>query len=221
MANRRGPHLYTKRGVFYLQKRVPTDLEHRYGRPFIGESLRTKDPKQANRLATSLVDGLEREWLDLRFGISEETPASDLLLLQREQEILLSTACADYCRMKGQTGDKSLSAYTIHDAKVFRDALISRGVSTLTVKRNFGVIRPIWNLSAREHGVASQNSFSNMNFGAGTASLRRESIPLKNVRIIQDDCVRLDDDIRWLVSLTTAIGQSYISPKDVCIGIAR
>ena len=76
MANRRVPYLYTKRGVFYLQKRVPADLQHRYGRPFIRKSLRTKDPKQANRLASSLVDGLEREWLDLRFGISEETPAS-------------------------------------------------------------------------------------------------------------------------------------------------
>ena len=106
MANRRVPYLYTKRGVFYLQKRVPADLQHRYGRPFIRKSLRTKDPKQANRLASSLVDGLEREWLDLRFGISEETPASDLLLLQREQEILLSDACADYCRMKGRTDDK-------------------------------------------------------------------------------------------------------------------
>ena len=106
MANRRVPYLYTKRGVFYLQKRVPADLQHRYGRPFIRKSLRTKDPKQANRLASSLVDGLEREWLDLRFGISEETPASDLLLLQREQKILLSDACADYCRMKGRTDDK-------------------------------------------------------------------------------------------------------------------
>ena len=106
MANRRVPYLYTKRGVFYLQKRVPADLQHRYGRLFIRKSLRTKDPKQANRLASSLVDGLEREWLDLRFGISVETPASDLLLLQKEQAILLSDACADYCRMKGRTDDK-------------------------------------------------------------------------------------------------------------------
>ena len=105
MANRRVPYLYTKRGVFYLQKRVPADLQHRYGRPFIRKSLRTKDPKQANRLASSLVDGLEREWIDLRFGISEETPASDFLLLQREQEILLLDACVYYCRMKGRTDD--------------------------------------------------------------------------------------------------------------------
>ena len=83
MATRRVPYLYTKRGGFYLQKRVPADLQHRYRRPFIRKSLRTKDPKQANRLANNLVNGLEREWLDLRFGISKETPVSDLLLLQR------------------------------------------------------------------------------------------------------------------------------------------
>ena len=77
--------LYTKRDVFYLQKRVPADLQHRYGRLFIRKSLRTKDPKQANRLASSLVDGLEREWLNLRFGISEETPASDLLLCRENR----------------------------------------------------------------------------------------------------------------------------------------
>ena len=105
MANRRVPYLSTKRGVFYLQKRVTANLQHRYGRPFICKSLRTKNPKQANQLASSLVDGLECEWLDLCFGISEETPASDLLLLQREQEVLLSDACADYCRMKGRTDD--------------------------------------------------------------------------------------------------------------------
>ena len=163
MANRRVPYLYTKRGVFYLQKPVPADLQHRYRRLFIRKSLRTKDPKQANRLASSLVDGLEREWLNLRFGISVETPASDLLLLQKEQAILLSDACADYCRMKGRTddkkfrqlaervtghvislsGDKALAAYTIHDAKAFRDALQNRGAAPTTIKRNFAVVRSI------------------------------------------------------------------------------
>jgi len=226
MANRRVPYLYTKRGVFYLQKRVPADLQHRYGRPFIRKSLRTKDPKQANRLASSLVDGLEREWLDLRFGISEETPASDLLLLQREQEILLSVACTDYCRMKGRaddkkfrqlaervtdhvislSGDKALSAYTIHDAKAFRDALISRGVSTLTVKRNFAVIRSIWNLSAREHGINKPNPFANMHYGTGAEPVKRMPVPIDSIRLVQNECMKLDDDIRWLIALISDTG---------------
>ena len=127
--------------MFYLQKRVPADLKHRYGRPFIRKSLRTKDPKQANRLASSLVDGLKREWLDLRFGISEETPASDLLLLQREQESMLSDACADYCRMKGRT-----------DNKKFRQLA------------------------------------------------ERVPVPIDSIRLVQNECIKLDDDIRWIIA---------------------
>ena len=238
MANRRVPYLYTKRGVFYLQKRVPADLQYRYGRPFIRKSLRTKDPKQANRLASSLVDGLEREWLDLRFGISEETPASDLLLLQREQEILLSDACADYCRMKGRTddkkfrqlaervtdhvmnlsGDKALSAYTIHDAKAFRDALISRGVSTLTVKRNFAVIRSIWNLSAREHGIHKPNPFANMHYGMGAEPVKRMPVPIDSIRLVQNECMKLDDDIRWLIALISDTGMRLAEAAGLRIG---
>ena len=226
MANRRVPYLYTKRGVFYLQKRVPADLQHRYGRPFIRKSLRTKDPKQANRLASSLVDGLEREWLDLRFGISEETPASDLLLLQREQEIPLSVACADYCRMKGRTddkkfrqlaervtdhvislsGDKALSAYTIHDAKAFRDALKARGAAPTTIKRNFAVIRSIWNLSAREHGIHKPNPFANMHYGTGAEPVKRVPVPIDSIRLVQNECMKLDDDIRWLIALISDTG---------------
>ena len=226
MANRRVPYLYTKRGVFYLQKRVPADLQHRYGRPFIRKSLRTKDPKQANRLASSLVDGLEREWLDLRFGISEETPASDLLLLQREQEILLSDACADYCRMKGRTddkkfrqlaervtdhvislsGDKALSAYTIHDAKAFRDALKARGAAPTTIKRNFAVVRSIWNLSAREHGINKPNPFANMHYGTGAEPVKRLPVPIDSIRLVQNECMKLDDDIRWLIALISDTG---------------
>ena len=182
MANR-GVRTSTPNAVCTIfKKRVPADLQHRYGRLFIRKSLRTKDPKQANRLASSFVDGLEREWLDLRFGISEETPASDLLLLQREQEILLSDACADYCRMKGRTddkkfrqlaervtdhvislsGDKALSAYTIHGSKAFRDALKARGAAPTTIERNFAVVRSIWNLSAREHGINKPTPFANV-----------------------------------------------------------
>ena len=92
---------------------------------------------------------------------------------------MLSDACADYCRMKGRaddrkfrqlaervtdhvinlSSDKALSAYTIHDAKAFRDALQNRGAAPTTIKRNFNVARSIWYLSAREHGIHKPNPF--------------------------------------------------------------
>ena len=35
-------YTYTKRGVFYFSKKVPTDLRHHYKKPIITQSLRTK-----------------------------------------------------------------------------------------------------------------------------------------------------------------------------------
>ena len=70
------------------------------------------------------------------------------------------------------SGDKALSAYTIHDAKAFRDTLRARGAAPTTIKRNFAVVRSIWNLSAREHGICKPNPFANMHYGAGASSLR-------------------------------------------------
>ena len=188
--------------------------------------MRTRDFKKAIQVASTLIDGLEREWINLRFGLSNETPVTDLLIFEREKEPVLSESCLEYCRLKRKlddrkfrqlservttevialSGDKALSAYTIHDAKMFRDTLQSRGVTASTMKRNFAVIRSIWNLSAREHGIASPNPFSNMNFGSGAVSLKREPIPLENIRMVQSECLRLDDDIRWLIALISDTG---------------
>ena len=93
MSKHKAPYIYTKRGVFYIQKRIPAELTRRYGRLFIRKSLRTKDLKHAIRIASNLVDSLEREWLNIRFGFSSETPATDLLLMRQDKEPVLSTAC--------------------------------------------------------------------------------------------------------------------------------
>ncbi|WP_443646461.1 DUF6538 domain-containing protein [Candidatus Ponderosibacter sp. Uisw_141_02] len=37
------PYLYRKRGIYYLQKRIPTDLVPHYGANSIQKSLRTRD----------------------------------------------------------------------------------------------------------------------------------------------------------------------------------
>ena len=139
---------------------------------------------------------------------------------------MLSDACADYCRMKGRTddkkflqlaervtdhvislsGDKALSAYTIHDAKAFRDALKARGAAPTTIKRNFAVVRSIWNLSAREHGIHKPNPFANMHYGSGAEPVKRMPVPIDSIRLVQSECVKLDDDIRWLIALISDTG---------------
>ena len=60
MSKFRAPYLVRKRGIFYLQKRIPQQLTGHYGRTFVRRSLRTKDRLEASKLASQLVRGLER-----------------------------------------------------------------------------------------------------------------------------------------------------------------
>ena len=44
------PYLYRKRGIYYLEKRIPTDLVPHYGANSIQKSLRTQDRAQVEQL---------------------------------------------------------------------------------------------------------------------------------------------------------------------------
>ena len=220
------PYLIRKRGMFYLQKRVPKALVGHYGKDFIRKSLRTRDRLQAIRISSQLVTALEKEWSDKLFAIPEDVPATFFLSEGQDTVPILSASLTDYCTMKGRlddkrfmvftqrvageviaiAGDKLISAYTRADALAFRDRLLGRGVTTATVKRNFECIRAIWNYSAREHGLVIANPFANMNYGNGSASVTRKPIPIENIRMIQQVCFETDDDIRWLVALLSDTG---------------
>ncbi len=62
-----------KRGIFYLQKRIPQQPTGHYGRTFVRKSLRIKDRLDASKLASQLVRGSEREWNKLLFTVSAGT----------------------------------------------------------------------------------------------------------------------------------------------------
>ena len=106
----------------------------------------------------------------------------------------------------GLSGDKIISAYTRHDALIFRDSLLDRNSSYATVKRNFECIRAVWNFAARENGINSVNPFANMNYGNGAAQVKRMPIPIETIRKIQSLCFEIDDNIRWLIALLSDTG---------------
>ncbi|NBR03179.1 MAG: integrase [Alphaproteobacteria bacterium] len=226
MSKFRAPYLVRKRGIFYLQKRIPQQLTGHYGRTFVRKSLRTTDRLEASKLASLLVRGLEREWNELLFTVSATGSVYDLLHDKPIALPTLSEARKTYCEMKGRAddrrfvrytsrvvaeivqlaGDKVINSYTRNDALLFRDSLLKREVSYNTVKRNFECIRAIWNFAARESGISDPNPFANMNYGNGAAAVKRMPIPVDDLRKVQQLCYRKDDDIRWLIALLSDTG---------------
>ena len=226
MSKFRAPYLVRKRGIFYLQKRIPQQLTGHYGRTFVRKSLRTKDRLEASKLASQLVRGLEREWNALLFNVSATGSVYDLLHDRPIALPTLSEARETYCEMKGKAddrrfvrytsrvvseivqlaGNKVITSYSRNDALLFRDSLLKREVSYNTVKRNFECIRAIWNFAARENGISDQNPFSNMNYGNGAVAVKRMPIPIDDIRKVQQLCYQKDDDIRWLIALLSDTG---------------
>ena len=226
MGRKNAPFVYRKRGVYYIQKRIPKELVGHYGRTFVRKSLRTKDRLEASKLASQLVRGLEREWNELLFTVSATGSVYDLLHDKPIALPTLSEARETYCEMKGRAddrrfvrytsrvvseivqlaGDKVINGYTRNDALLFRDSLLKREVSYNTVKRNFECIRAIWNFAARENGISDPNPFANMNYGNGAAAVKRMPIPIDDLRKVQQLCYQKDDDIRWLIALLSDKG---------------
>jgi integrase len=220
------PYLYRKRGIYYLQKRIPKDLVPHYGARLLQKSLRTKDRTQAVRISSNLVSALEREWQELRFSAPDGVAVSEFLKSGVIQVPTLTEAASTYCDMKGKlgdkrfvgyvnrvvseltglVGDKSIRAYTRSDALRFRDLLVARGVAQATVKRNFECIRAIWNFTATENAIDVVNPFSNMNYGNGAKPVRRLPIPHEQLRVIQAECRRKDDEMRWLIAVLSDSG---------------
>ena len=192
------PYLYRKRGIYYLQKRIPKPLIPKYGRSILQRSLRTSNRADAVRLSSSIVSALEREWRASLFKIPNESGSVfDHLTSGQKHEPLLTEAMQLYLQdgdkaadirlcqatksvidnIVSLAGDKTLSAYTRNDALLFRNKLLARGVSQATVKRHFSRVRAIWNYGAREYGIVTTNPFANMNLGGGKAPKRRQPIP--------------------------------------------
>ena len=96
------PFLYWKRGVFYLQKRVPKKLVPRVGRAFVRVSLRTKDRTTAIQTAGSIFNALNKKWHAALFAIPDDIQVTGFLSAQQMTEPTLTDAAAAYIKSKGK-----------------------------------------------------------------------------------------------------------------------
>ena len=102
-------------------------------------------------------------------------------------------------------GNKSIRLYSSSDASKFRDWLMEQGMSNSTLKRVFSSVKAIINLSINEYGLDITNPFSKAYLPSIENEIR-ESIPLEDIRVIQTESKKEDDELRWLLLLLSDSG---------------
>lgn len=227
MVGQNPPHTYRKDGVFYYYRRIPKDLLSRYDETRIVMSLRTKSIKAASRSAAAITSRLDEYWMSLRIAdLQIPSIISGTGHHDRHASIKLSEALAKYHALRGigkdelffrassrfvryaieDLGDRSVADYSSLDAAKYRDRLFGRGLSSSSVKRTFASIRSIVNFAIRENGLNCPNAFSNTFIPDKDDQTRRMPIPADCLKKIQSECIKIDDDKRWLIALISDSG---------------
>ena len=223
-------YTYTKRGVYYFNRYVPSDLRSHYRKHRIVKSLKTSSARDAARSARMLAAKLDQVWLDMRLKKQLEEAESWLVAADTSatisSAIKLSGAVEQYIETKGVgraehfkrsaaryggyiikcLGDKPIDVYTSTDAVTFRNWLQKKGLSKSSVLRTFNSARAIFNFIISEHGLECRNPFSGVYLPAVDDAEKRTPVKGKVLKRIQDACHTVDDDVRWLVALISDTG---------------
>lgn len=217
--NNNPPYTFKKRGIYYFSRLVPQDIRHHYKQARIVQSLRTRSKKNAASQSRLLLNQLDNYWSELR--ISQHNIPCSAFLLSPPTEVTLHVALDTYFSIKGNnrnqsffrhtqrcvdylvraTSDKPIRYFTTVDATNFRKWLERKGLANASIKRAFASIRAIFSLSIKEHGLAIENPFCNIHLPSPLEDAkRRVAISITDLKVIQTECKRIDDDIRWLIA---------------------
>jgi integrase len=221
-------YTYRKDGVFYFSKQVPSDVRSYYSKATHRLCLRTKSSAQAQQASKAVLAKLEDYWLKLRIK-DLDVPASHLLnesLSVTAGMPTIEDALNLYLDLKGvgrgelffraarrnvrylvtALGLRSLDKYSTTDASRFREWLIKeQKISTSSVGRVFASIKAITNFAINELGLEIRNPFAGVYIPPSDAQ-KRHSISLEDIRTIQAECYKQDDELRHLVALISDTG---------------
>ncbi|MDA8821630.1 site-specific integrase [Planktomarina temperata] len=176
---------------------------------------------------------LDRHWHILRIS-SDDLPGKHLLADATQEPAAeasiddhsLKAAVAVYLRLKGNDrpatfeaavrrscgylidccGMKDLHDYVRSDATKFRDYLFAKGLNGASVARVFGTVRAVINLALSEFGLAIVNPFSNVYFDHSVGVKKRLPIKHEDIKQVQAECYKADDEKRWLIALIADTG---------------
>ena len=233
LATKSNSYTFQKSGVWYVSRRVPTDLRRHYRTGRIAYSLRTKSVRDARVRAMSDAAKLDWHWRILRIS-SDDLPGKHLLAGAVEAAAVdtpkddhsLKASVAVYLRLKGNhrpatfeaavrrscgylidcCGLKDLKDYVRSDATKFRDYLFAKGLNGASVARIFGTVRAVINLALSEFGLAIVNPFSNVYFDHSVGVKKRLPVEPEDIKKVQQECYKADDEKRWLVALVADTG---------------
>ena len=236
-------YTFQKSGIWYFSRRIPQDLKQHYKTGRIAYSLRTKSTRDARVRAMSDAAKLDRHWHILRIS-SGDLPGKHLLS-DAVQELTAETsidhsfkaAVAVYLRLKGNDrpptfeaavrrscgylidccGMKGLKEYVRSDATKFRDYLFAKGLNGASVARIFSTVRAVINLALSEFGLSIVNPFSNVYFDHSVGVKRRHPIKPEDIKKVQEECYKADDEKRWLIALIADTGMRLAE----CAGLLR
>ena len=222
------------------------DLNDHYKAKRIIYSLRTQSSREARSRALSDALKLDTYWTTIRFK-HQDIPGQHLICdnpkgeggdgAQGSYGPTLSEAISLYISIKGQSkpetfkraakrscgyvikcvGNKCLADFTRTDANKFRDYLLKRGLTGSSITRIFGTVRSVFNFSANESGLSLNNPFSGVYYDRNAGVTSRNPIPLDKIRYIQNKCVELDDELRWLVALVSDTGMRLAEASGLLI----
>ena len=220
-------HVLLRNENYYFIKRVPCDLKSYYSVKRLCFSLKTKSYSSALRISKSVLQRLDDYWLGVRLQ-KMDIPAIHLVRsndVEEDSSPTISDALELYLRLKGidkdktfirtanrnieyiikVLGNKPIRSYSSSDASKFRDWLMEQGMSNSTLKRVFSSVKAIINLSINEYGLDITNPFSKAYLPSIDNEVR-ESISLKDIKIIQSISKKEDDELRWLLLLLSDSG---------------
>ena len=233
LATKSNSYTFQKDGIWYFSRRVPADLRRHYRTGRIAYSLRTKSVRDARVRAMSDAAKLDKHWHILRIS-SDDLPGKHLLTDAVQEPVAepaadehsLKDAVAVYLRLKGHDrpptfeaavrrscgylidccGMKALKDYLRSDATKFRDYLFAKGLNGASVSRIFGTVRAVINLALSEFGLAIVNTFSNVYFDHSAGVKKRLPVKPEDIKKVQAECYKADDEMRWLVALVADTG---------------
>ena len=223
---KRDSYLFQKRDIWYFSRHVPVDIRGHYRSERIVRSLRTKSYAKASKTAAVWSDHLESVWAGIRLRHLGLGPSFEDALSPSSKGPALTAALETYLKLKGHgrsalyeavarrsvhyaisaLGDLPIDTYTQLDAARFRDALFARGLSSSSVKRMFGAVKAIVQLSIAEHGLACSNVFRGTFLPKKDDVRKRQPIPADIILSVQAECQLMDDDLRWLIAFLSDTG---------------